>query len=109
MKKGRKKLIYMDLSAVEQGTHLSKFEQLTRERMASLADWDKLIFWLDLDASLECLNDYERDCFVANLLEGYTKKEISKKYRVTPQAILKQIKKAKRKIKEFLKEGYETP
>lgn len=64
---------------------------------------------LDLDASLECLNDYERDCFVANLLEGYTKKEISQKYRVTPQAILKQIKKAKRKIKQFLKEGYETP
>ncbi len=109
MKKGRKKLIYMDLSVVEQGTYLSKFEQLTRERMASLVDWDKLIFWLDLDASLESLTDYERDCFVSNLLEGYTKKEISKKYRVTPQAILKQIKKAKRKIKDFLKEGYETP
>lgn len=109
MKKGRKKLIYMDLSSVEHGTHLTKLEQLTRERMATLVDWDKLIFWLDLDASLACLNDYERDCFVANLLEGYTKKEISRRYRVTPQAILKQIKKAKRKIKEFLKEGYETP
>lgn len=105
----RKKLYYMDLTAVENGTHLSRLEQLTHERLMTSRDWDALIFWLDLEAALETLNEYQRTCFVANLIEGYSKQDIATRLRVTRQAVLKQICIARKKIKKFLSEGYETP
>lgn len=105
----RKKVYYMDLTAVENGTHLSCLEQLTHERLMSSRDWNAFIFWLDFEAALETLSDYQRTCFVANLIEGYSKQDIAKHLRVTRQAVLKQIKGARKKIKKFLAEGYETP
>ena len=41
----RKKIYYMDLTAVENGTHLSRLEQLTHERLLTTRDWDARIFW----------------------------------------------------------------
>ena len=72
-------------------------------------DWDALIFWLDLEASLETLTDYQRDCFVSNLIEGYSKEDIARRLKVSRQAVLKQIQIARKKIRNFLREGYETP
>lgn len=105
----RKKIYYVDLAAVEFGKNLSLLEQLAHERLLTTRDWDCLIFWLDIGFALEVLSDYERRCFVANAIEGYTKEEIASQLMVSRQAVLKQIKKARRKIKDFLEEGYETP
>lgn len=105
----RKKIYYMDLTAVENGTHLSHLEQLTHERLMTARDWDTLIFWLDIQAGLETLNDYQRDCFVSNLIEGYSKEEIAKRFKVSRQAVLKQIGMARKLLRNFLKDGYETP
>lgn len=105
----RKKIYYMDLTAVENGTHLSRLEQLTHERLLTTRDWDARIFWWDLEDALAALNEYQRDCFIANLIEGYTKQEIADRLRVSRQAVLKQICIARKKIKKFLSEGYETP
>ncbi len=105
----RKKIYYMDLLFVEEGKNLTRLEQLTHERLCTTRDLDSLIFWMDMEAALSLLTAYESRCFIANLIEGYTKAEIAFMLDVSPQAVLKQIKKARRKIKYFLKEGYETP
>jgi len=105
----RKKVYYMDLTFVENGCHLNPFQQLARNRLMTTHDWDNAIFWLDLQDALEVLNDYQRDCFVSNLIEGYTKQEISDRLGVSRQAVLKQVRIARNKIRNFLSEGYETP
>ena len=107
--KQRKKILYMDMSFVEDGVNLSKLEQLTHERLSTTRDWNRLIFWMDFHAALKLLNDYESHCIVLNLIEGYTKEEIAFQLNVSRQAVLKQIKKARIKIRNFLEEGYETP
>ena len=105
----RKKIYYMDLAAVEYGKNLSRLEQLTHERLLTTHDWDCMFFWMDMELALESLTDYECHCLVANLIEGYSKEEIASRLKVTRQAVLKQIDKAVIKIRNFLKEGYETP
>lgn len=106
----RKTIIYMDLLSVEYGESFSPIEQETRERLCTRQNWDCFIFWMDIKFSLELLSDYERRCFVANLIEGYTEEEIGHKFKVSHKAISLQIKKARRKIKRFLKKGgYKTP
>ncbi len=107
--KQRKKIYYMDMAAVEYGKNLSRLERLAHERLLTTRDWDRLFIWMDIDLALELLNDYEYHCFFANLIEGYSKEEIASCLKVSRQAVLKQIKRAKRKIRNFLKEGYETP
>jgi len=107
--KTRKKIYYMDLSAVEKGQNLTHLEQLARERLQTCRDWERLIFWMDIELAMEALSDYEAHCFVLNLIEGYTKEEIALRLKVSRQAVLKQVKKARKKIRKFLEEGYETP
>ena len=99
----------MDMAAVEYGKNLSLLEQLAHERLLTARDWNCLIFWMDMEVALSLLTCYERHCLVANLIEGYTKEEIAKRLKVSRQAVLKQIKKAKAKMKDYLREGYETP
>ncbi len=99
----------MDMAAVEFGKNLSRLERLAHERLLTTRDWDRLFFWMDMGLALECLTDYECHCLVANLIEGYSKEEIAVRLKVSRQAVLKQIKQAKRKLRNFLREGYETP
>lgn len=107
--KNRKKIYYLDMDAVENGKSLNYLERMTRERIITTKDWDRLIFWMDVELALDCLNDYERHCLTANLIDGYSKEEIAADLKVSRQAVLKQIARAKIKIRFFLKEGYETP
>jgi len=99
----------MDLAAIEKGENLSKLQRLARERLQTAGDVDRVIFWMDFEESLKELTDYERACFVPCLVEGYTKQELADRFGVSRQAVLKQIKKARRKVKRFLAHGYETP
>ncbi len=104
----RKKIYYMDMAAVEYGMNLSRLEQLAHERLMTTRDWDSLFFWMDIELGLRLLSDYESHCFVLNLIQGYTSKEIGLRLKVSRQSVEKQIKKAKRKIRTFLEEDYKT-
>ena len=99
----------MDLSAVENAEKLSPIEHITRERLLTTRDWDRLIFWMDIESALGLLSNYESHCFVLNLIEGYTEVEIATLLKITHQTVSKKIKKAKIKIRNYLKEGYKAP
>ncbi len=107
--KKRKTILYMDFSYVEEGSNLSQLEQLTHERLSTSKDWDRLIFWMDMEAALGLLSDYESRCFVLNLIEGYAEAEIAARLKIGQQMVSRKIKKAKIKIRNYLKEGYNAP
>ena len=107
--KQRKKIYYMDLSAVENNEILSPIEHITRERLLTTRDWDRFIFWMDFEAALELLSNHENHCFVLSFIEGYTEEEIAIRLKIAHQTVSKKIKKAKMKIRNYLKEGYNAP
>jgi len=105
----RKKLYYMDLTAVECGTHLSRLEQLTHERMMTSRDWDALIFWLDLEAALASVTDKQRICFVLKYIEGFTEKEIAQNFKLAQSTVSRHLSRGRKNIRNFLSDGYKTP
>jgi RNA polymerase sigma factor (sigma-70 family) len=105
----RKKIYYVDMSAIESGKDLCPFETLVRHNLLTTQDWDRLFTWMDIELALEALSDYERRCLVSSLIEGYTQEEIAARLHVSQEAVMKQIKKAKRKMRNILAEGYKTP
>ncbi len=107
--KQRKKILYMDFVFVEEGDNLSQLEQLTRERFCISRDWDRLIFWMDIKSALELLSEHESHCFILNFVDGYSEIEIAKRLKIAQQTVSKKIKKAKRVIRNYLKEGYNAP
>ena len=105
----RKQIYYMDLDAIEYGSNLTPLEQIAHEQLLTTRDWDSLFFWMDIGFSLAVLSNYEGHCFVLNLIEGYTEEEIARRLNVSHQMVSIKIKKAKIKIRNFLKEGYKAP
>ncbi len=105
----RKKIYYMDLLAIENGECHTRIQHLVKEAICTTKDWDRLIFWMDIELALALLNHYERRSFVLNFIEGFTEKEIARRHKVTQQAVSKQLKKARKIIRNFLKEAYGTP
>ena len=104
----RKKIYYMDMAAVENQDLLTPIEHITRERILTTRDWDSLIFWMDIELAFKLLTDYERHCFILSFIEGYTEDEIAFCLNITHQAVSKQVKKSRKKIKAFLKEAYQA-
>ncbi len=109
MKKRRKKLISVDFHNVENGKHLSKFETSIRERILSVREWDALVFWMDMDAALSTLTERQRLCFSLKHIDGYSETEISAMFKLSQPTVFQHIQSGKKKLKNFLSDGYKNP
>ena len=109
MPKRRKKILYLDFHHVECGRHLNDLELLTREMLLSRNGWDCMAFWLDLEEALKTLTSIQRECFVLSFIEGYTAREIGVRRGSTHAAVVKHVQAAARKIRLFLRDGYQNP
>jgi RNA polymerase sigma factor (sigma-70 family) len=61
---------------------------------------------MDMDYALQSLSAYENHCFVLSYIEGYAAEEIASRLKITQPAVFKQIEKARKKIKTYMKEAY---
>lgn len=101
----RKKIYYMDFDHVEIGEYLSKMEERTREALCTTRHMDAFLFSFDVEEGLKTLTKRQRDCFVANLMEGYGEDEIAEKLGVSQPMVNRHIENGRRKMKIFLIEG----
>jgi len=109
IKKERKTIIYVDMNHVEDGTHLTKLEQEVREKLLTTRALDARIFWLDIKEGLKTLTKIQRECFVSNLIEGYSERNVAKRLRISQQVVHEHIEAAKEKMKSFLSDNYYDP
>jgi|GEM_PF-6438271 len=109
MKKIRKKLISVDFLNIENGKHLSRFEVSIRERMLTCRNWDALFFWIDMDEALSTLTERQRLCFSLKHIDGYSETEISSMFRLSQPTVFQHIQSGKKKLRNFLSDGYKNP
>jgi DNA-directed RNA polymerase specialized sigma24 family protein len=96
-KKRRKKIFYLDFYHIEYRNRLNDMELQTREMLLTRQGWDRMVFWMDMEASLATLTPAQRESFVLHFIQGYTDREIAAIRGCAQPPVARQLKAAVKK------------